>query len=142
MNHNRIRYLHLKMKPDQSENKRSCFKLPAAYFEKRPNDLDISRLVELMPAMTKGLLDKAYAKNILYTQNSGFKMTTKLKPDFELVIRTTMGTPKLLYRTIFGKPLAKALGIGLVKKTGIKHFRWIPFSQVDKLTLEQRQARQ
>lgn len=95
---------------------------------------------ELMPATTKGFLDKVYAKNILYTQNPGFKMTTKLKPDFELVVITTMGTPKLLYRTIFGKPLAKALGIGLAKKTGIKHFRWIPFSQVDKLTLEQRRA--
>lgn len=92
---------------------------------------------EVMPAMTKGFIDKVYAKNILYTQD-GFKMKTLLKPEFELVVITTMGTPSLLYKTAFGKPAIKALEIGLSKKTGIKHFRWIPYSGVDKLTLEQR----
>lgn len=93
---------------------------------------------EVMPAMMKGFIDKVYAKKILYTQGNGFKMTTKLKPNFELVIITTMGTPTKLYKTIFGKPVVKALEFGLAKKTGIKHFKWIPFSGVEKLTLDQR----
>lgn len=93
---------------------------------------------ELMPAMTKGFIDKVYAKSILYTQD-GFKMETHLSPNFEVVAITTMGTPKLLYRTIFGKPAIKALQVGLSKKTGIRHFKWIPYSGVDKLSLEKRQ---
>ena len=95
---------------------------------------------ELMPAGTKGFLDKVYAKNILYTQlEDGVTMKTRLKPNVEVVAVTTMGTPKLLYRLVFKKPVVKALGLGLCRKTGIKKFRWIPFSGVDKLSLEQRQ---
>ncbi len=95
---------------------------------------------ELMPAATKGFIDKVYAKNILYTQSKdGVSMNTLLKPNVEVVAITTMGTPNLLYRLVFKKPVVKALGLGMCRKTGIKKFRWIPFSGVDKLSLEQRQ---
>ncbi|NEG70009.1 NAD(P)H-dependent oxidoreductase [Bifidobacterium choloepi] len=95
---------------------------------------------ELMPAMTKGFLDKVYAKNILYTQPKDAKiMQTKLKRDVEVVIVTTMSTPKWIYHLLFCKPIAKAMRFGMCYKTGIRHFRWLNYSQVDKLTLEQRQ---
>ncbi len=95
---------------------------------------------ELMPAATKGFIDKVYAKNILYTQSKdGVSMNTLLKPNVEVVAITTMGTPNLLYSLVFKKPVVKALGLGMCRKTGIKKFRWIPFSGVDKLSLEQRQ---
>lgn len=95
---------------------------------------------ELMPAMTKGFLDKVYAKNILYTQEKGsFKMATTLNPETEIVVVTTMGTPKLLYKFVFDKPVIKALQRGLCAKTGIKHFKWLAYAKVDELTYEQRQ---
>ncbi|WP_315583160.1 NAD(P)H-dependent oxidoreductase [Actinomyces viscosus] len=94
---------------------------------------------ELMPASTKGFIDKVYAKDILYTAGEGrFGMRTRL-PGTEVVAITTMGTPVAAYKYLFGKPLVKALSVGLCRKTGMKRFRWIPFSGVDRLTLEQRQ---
>ena len=94
---------------------------------------------ELMPAMTKGFLDKVYAKNILYTQEKGsFRMQSKLEPGTEIVVVTTIGTPKLLYRLVFCKPVIKAIQLGLCRKTDIKHFKWLSFAKVDKLAYEQR----
>lgn len=95
---------------------------------------------ELMPALTKGFIDKVYAKGILYAQSEdGRTMKTFLKPGFEVVLVTTMGSPKFLYNVVFGKPIEKAIKLGLCKKTGIEHFRWFSFSGVDKLSLEKRQ---
>lgn len=109
--------------------------------------LDADRIVfvfpvwwELMPARTKGFLDKVYAKNVLYTQSKdGRSMMTCLKPHVEVFAVTTMGTPNILYRLVFGKPAVKALGVGLCRKTGISKFQWRSFSSVDKMSLEERQ---
>ena len=96
---------------------------------------------ELMPAMTKGFLDKVYAKNVLYTQQKGsFKMSTRLNLNTEIVVVTTMGTPKLLYKLAFSKPVIKAMKLGLCLKTGLKHFKWLSYSHVDEISLEQRKA--
>lgn len=79
-------------------------------------------------------------KNALYDQSTdGRKMTTRLKKGVEVVLVTPMGTPTVLYKMIFGKPVVKAVEWGMCRKTGISNFRWIPFSGVDKPSLEQRQ---
>lgn len=92
---------------------------------------------ELMPASTKGFIDKVYAKDILYTPGEGkFGMRARL-PGTEVVAITTMGTSVAAYKYLFGKPLVKALSVGLCRKTGMRRFRWIPFSEVDKLRGEQ-----
>lgn len=93
---------------------------------------------ELMPAMTKGFLDKVYAKNVLYNQPKDDPMSTNLSKDTEIVVITCMGTPTGIYKTVFGKPVIKAMQLGTFRKTGLKNFKWIPYSNVDKLTLEQR----
>lgn len=115
----------------------------------------------LMPAMTKGFIDKVYAKNILYqqeTSTSGQQDRSKsaqnnqqqqqqgktlssmrtFVPDCEIVMMTVMGVPSLLYKLVFGQPVVKAIQKGLCWKTGIKKFRWIPYSGVDKMTPQQR----
>lgn len=94
---------------------------------------------ELMPAMTKGFLDKVYAKDILYSQPKQGPMKTKLNPHKKIMVFTVMGTPKLLYKLVFGKPVIKALHRGTFMKTGLKHFEWKNFSHVDTLTLEERE---
>lgn len=115
----------------------------------------------LMPAMTKGFIDKVYTKNILYHQEpsvrgqqNGLKNTQgnhhqqqgkslsgmrTFVPDCEIVMMTVMGAPPFLYKLVFGQPVVKAIQKGLCWKTGIKKFRWIPYSGVDKMTPQQRQ---
>ncbi|MFC6274155.1 NAD(P)H-dependent oxidoreductase [Levilactobacillus tangyuanensis] len=90
---------------------------------------------EVMPAMTKGFLDKVYAKNILYQADN---MQTKLnQPRIDIV--TTMSTPNWAYRLIFGAPLAKLLFRGTFLKTRLWHFKWHNFAQVEKKSLAQRE---
>lgn len=94
----------------------------------------------LMPAMTKGFIDKVYAKNILYSQTKGSStMKTFMKENVEVFIITTMATPTFWYKLIFGKPVVKAMSLGWARSTGIKHIKWIPFSGVEKLSFEKRQ---
>ena len=92
---------------------------------------------EVMPAMTKGFLDKVYAKGQLYDAKS---MQTKLVKQPKIDIITTMSTPNWAYRLIFGAPLAKLLFRGTFLKTRLWHFKWHNFAQVEKKTLAQRQA--
>ncbi len=94
---------------------------------------------ELMPAMTKGFIDKVYAKDILYKQEKGLLGMKTLIPNCEVILITPLGTPTFLYKLIFGKPVVNAIQRGLCVKTGIKKFRWLAYSDVDALSLEQRQ---
>ncbi|WP_261810343.1 NAD(P)H-dependent oxidoreductase [Levilactobacillus humaensis] len=92
---------------------------------------------EVMPAMTKGFLDKVYAKGQLYQADT---MKTKLTKQPRIDIVTTMSTPNWIYRLIFGAPLAKLLFRGTFLKTRLRHFKWHNFAQVEKKTLAQREA--
>ncbi|MFD1420052.1 NAD(P)H-dependent oxidoreductase [Lactiplantibacillus songbeiensis] len=84
---------------------------------------------EVMPAMTKGFLDKVYAKDQLYRADN---MQTKLVKQPKIEIITTMSTPNWAYRLIFGAPLAKLLFRGTFLKTRLWHFKWHNFAQVEK----------
>lgn len=91
---------------------------------------------EVMPAMTKGFLDKVYAKGQLYQADN---MQTKLTKQPQVDIITTMSTPNWAYRLLFGAPLAKLLFRGTFLKTRLWHFKWHNFAQVEKKSLAQRQ---
>lgn len=93
---------------------------------------------ELMPAMSKGFIDKVFAKDILYT-GSGARMKTTLNRGTKIAVVTVMGTPKGIYSTVFGKPAIKALHKGTFSKTGLNNFTWKCYSSVDKLSLQHRQ---
>lgn len=92
---------------------------------------------EIMPAMTKGFLDKVYAKNILYTANN---MKTKLVTQPKIDVITTMSTPNWAYRLIFGTPILKALFRGVFLKTRLTHFKWHNIANLDKKSAAQRKA--
>lgn len=91
---------------------------------------------EVMPAMTKGFLDKVYAKGQLYAAPS---MQTKLAKHPQIRIITTMSTPNWAYRWVFGAPLIKALRRGTFYKTRLWHVRWQNFAQAEKKSLAERQ---
>jgi len=91
---------------------------------------------ETMPAMTKGFLDKVYAKDQLYTASS---MQTKLGKHPKIDVITTMSTPNWAYRWLFGAPVIKMLFRGTFIKTRLFKFKWHNFAQVEKRTPSQRE---
>lgn len=85
---------------------------------------------ELMPALTKGFIDKLIFPGIAYDFNAkGSRMTKKLKLKGVSMI-TTMNTPKVLYRLIFGDAIKKAMLLGTFWKMGYKNRKWINLNMV------------
>lgn len=90
---------------------------------------------EVMPAMTKGFLDKVYSKGQMYKANN-MKTTLVKKPKIRII--TTMSTPKIAYHLIIGSLLIKALKRGTFMKTQLMNVKWQNFSRVEKLSEDKR----
>ncbi|MFT3749238.1 MAG: NAD(P)H-dependent oxidoreductase [Agriterribacter sp.] len=81
---------------------------------------------ELMPAMTKGFIDKVIFPGISYDYaKNGLKMTSRLKKLKRTTIITTQNTPALLYRLVFGNAIKYALLRGTFWKVGFPKRKWI-----------------
>lgn len=92
---------------------------------------------DMTPAMTKGFLEKVYAKNIMYSAKN---MKTKLHgPRIDVV--TTMTTPTWIYKWILGAPMVKMMHRGIVLKTRIGSFHWHNIDRVDKVSAAKRSQR-
>jgi putative NADPH-quinone reductase len=95
---------------------------------------------ELMPAMMKGFIDKVIFPGVAYDYING--SNTRMKPLLTnikgVTVITTMNTPKILYRIIFGNPIQKALMIGTFWKLGYKNRKWISFNMVKQVSIEKR----
>lgn len=95
---------------------------------------------ELMPAMTKGFIDKVIFPGVAYDYSN--KENTRMKPLLEnlksVTVITTMNTPKWLYFLLFGNAIKKALIVGTFFKMGYKNRNWISFNQVKAATPEKR----
>lgn len=95
---------------------------------------------EAMPALTKGFLDKVFAKGIVYEEikpGRPFKcLLTNLKG---VSLLTVMNTPDFFYRWIFGNPITKILFRGTFRKMGIrKNLRWYNYAGMSDRSLEER----
>lgn len=95
---------------------------------------------ELMPAMTKGFIDKVIFPGVAYDYTN--KKNTMMKPLFNklkgVTVITTMNTPKWLYSLLFGNAIKKALILGTFFKIGYKNRKWISFNQVKSVSQEKR----
>ncbi|APR06828.1 hypothetical protein FAM21834_00554 [Lentilactobacillus parabuchneri] len=89
---------------------------------------------EVMPAMTKGFIDKVFSKNRIVSKHP--KVILPKQPTIQIL--TVGGTPTLLYRVVYGNPVMKALGRGTFKKIGLKKVRWHHFNPEDE-TVSKRQ---
>lgn len=88
---------------------------------------------ELMPAMTKGFIDKVIFPGVFYEHDrSGRipKMVKKMKQVKGITVISTMNTPSLMYRLLFGNALKKALFTGTFWKTGYRNSKWISLNMV------------
>lgn len=85
---------------------------------------------EMMPAMTKGFLDKVLAKGQVKRSGKGAprQMFPVNKP---IRILTISGTPTWIYRLVYGNPIEKMLKRGVFGKLGMKNFKWHNFNAED-----------
>ena len=96
---------------------------------------------ELMPAMMKGFIDKVVFPGAFYEYTkSGYGMKTLVPNLKKVTVITTMNTPKLIYRLIYGNALKNALVKGTFKKAGIKNVEWISFNMVKSSSVEYRNS--
>ncbi|MGM0124024.1 hypothetical protein IGI37_001398 [Enterococcus sp. AZ194] len=86
---------------------------------------------ELMPAMMKGFIDKVIFPGATFTYTkSGYGMIGSLTKLKSTTVITTMNTPKIMYKLVYGNAIKKALIKGTLKKSGIKNVRWCSFNMV------------
>lgn len=95
---------------------------------------------ELMPALTKGFIDKVIFPGIAYRYDTTSKLagmvtTTKLTG---VTMITTMNTPSLVYRLIFGNAIKGAVLMGTFMKIGVPHRKWINLSMVKTVSHDKR----
>jgi putative NADPH-quinone reductase len=95
---------------------------------------------ELMPAMTKGFVDKVIFPGVAYEYtNAG---NTRMKPLWNnlkgVTMITTMNTPNWLYWLLFGNAIKKAMIMGTFWKIGFKNRKWISYNQVKAVSVDKR----
>lgn len=96
---------------------------------------------ELMPAMTKGFIDKVIFPGVAYDYDKSGRFPRMVKRFDRLksiTLITTMNTPSLLYRLVFGNAIKRALFAGTFWKMGYKNRKWINLSMVKFVSPEKR----
>lgn len=87
---------------------------------------------ELMPALTKGFIDKVIFPGAAYDYSN--PENTRMRPLWARLkgvsILTTMNTPRWLYALLFGNALKKALVLGTFWKLGYRNVKWLSFNEV------------
>lgn len=86
---------------------------------------------ELMPALMKGFIDKVIFPGETYDYtSSGYGMVTLMKNLKSITVITTMNTPAIMYKLIYGDAIKKALIKGTFKKMGCKKVKWLSLNMV------------
>lgn len=82
---------------------------------------------EVMPAMTKGFIDKVFSKNRIPKDSPKKLFANQPRID----IFTIAGTPTFLYRLKYGNPVIKSLKRGTFQKVGVNNVHWHNFNAED-----------
>ncbi|MCL3781955.1 flavodoxin family protein [Prolixibacteraceae bacterium JC049] len=95
---------------------------------------------EIMPALTKGFIDKIIFPGIAYNYNEkGNRMIGRLKKLKGITMITTMNTPHIAYWALFGNAIKKALLMGTFWKIGVPNRKWINLSFVKFVSQQKRE---
>ena len=92
----------------------------------------------LMPALTKGFIDKVFLPGIAYRYNEKDEMEGLLRNIKQVTVITTMGAPGNYYEEKINNAVWKALEEGTFKSIGIDNCKWINFSNIKNTTKEER----
>ena len=97
---------------------------------------------ELMPAMMKGFIDKVIFPGSAYDYDHSGRFPRMIKRWNNLqgvTVITTMNTPSIVYRLLFGNAIKKAIFNGTFRKLGFKNRKWISFNMVKFVSAAKRQ---
>jgi NAD(P)H dehydrogenase (quinone) len=94
---------------------------------------------DLMPAATKGFIDRVLSPGIVYDHHPrGFGLVPLLKNLKGVTIITTMNKPKIMYSLLIGNLIRKAMLRSVFKTMGYKNLNWISHNMVKSVTQEKR----
>jgi len=94
---------------------------------------------DLMPAMTKGFIDRVLTPGVAYDHHPrGFGLVPLLKKLKGVTIITTMNKPKIMYSLLIGNLIRKAMLRSVFKTMGYKNLKWISFNRVKSVSQEKR----
>lgn len=94
---------------------------------------------DLMPAMTKGFIDKVLFPGVFYDHHPrGFGLVPLMKNLKGITIITTMNKPGIMYSLMIGNLIRKAMLRSVFKTIGYKNLRWISFTSVKSVSQEKR----
>jgi NAD(P)H dehydrogenase (quinone) len=85
---------------------------------------------ELMPAMTKGFIDKVIFPGVAYNYTKKGFMRKRFTKINGITLITTMNTPSLFYHIFFGNAVKKAFMLSTFAKIGYRNRKWIKLSMV------------
>lgn len=85
---------------------------------------------ELMPALTKGFIDKVIFPGVAYDYTPKGWMKPLFTNVKSVTIITTMNTHSFFYRLVFGNAIKRAMITGTFWKMGYKNRKWINLCMV------------
>lgn len=94
---------------------------------------------DLMPAMTKGFIDRVLTPGVVYDHHPrGFGLVPLLKNLKGVTVITTMNKPKILYSLLIGNLIKKAMIRSVFKTMGYKNLKWISYNMVKSVSQNKR----
>ena len=94
---------------------------------------------DLMPAMTKGFVDRVLTPGVVYDHHPrGFGLVPLLKNLRSVTIITTMNKPRLLYSLVIGNLIRKAMLKSVFRTMGYRHLQWLSYCSVKSVSQEKR----
>ncbi len=94
---------------------------------------------DLMPAMTKGFIDRVLSPGVVYNHHPrGFGLVPLLKNLKGVTIITTMNKPKIMYSLLIGNLIRKAMLRSVFKTMGYKNLNWISHNMVKSVSEKKR----
>ena len=86
---------------------------------------------DLMPAMTKGFIDRVLSPGVVYDHHPrGFGLVPLLKNLKGVTVITTMNKPKIMYSLLLGNLIKKAMLRSVFKTMGYRNLKWISYNMV------------
>ncbi len=94
---------------------------------------------DLMPAMTKGFVDRVLTPGVVYDHHPrGFGLVPLLKKLKGVTVITTMNKPRIMYSLLIGNLIKKAMIKSVFKTMGYKNIKWISYNMVKSVNQEKR----
>lgn len=93
----------------------------------------------LMPALTKGFIDRVIVPLVAYDYAPDGSMQSRLNKLRRVTVVSTMNTPADVYEKRYGNALSKALFQGTFEAIGIRNSHWISLNMVAQAEPAQRE---